>query len=318
MTNSVGYPINQMSLGLMVLIGLPGSGKTTLSKTLVNNYTYFKERKLNFIHICYDELLEFSKDDSITDWKNQRNTIISEIGNLIISIKSESWNQCPQKFAHHLEKLDCSIKNIVLIIDDNMYFKSMRYSLFQIAKKYNIGFCQVFLKCSVELALLKNTQRVAHSVVPSSIIIKMNDKLEPPDINNKWEKYSLEIEAFCDLNQVCDKLFSTLNDSMQCNEYTINSDPKQRELSFIQCKKNVLHQTDLALRKIIGQKIKAKLCSTQNEGRRELVLKLNNRKLEILCDIKAGNICLTSDVLEEINKGDDNKYALYEFLTTYF
>jgi len=81
-----------------------------------------------------------------------------------------------------------------IIIDDNMYYESMRQPLFQIARKclsllpnarYPLldacGVLTVFLRCSVDSALLRNAARHPEGV-PAHIIQTMHSRLEPPTV----------------------------------------------------------------------------------------------------------------------------------------
>lgn len=301
-----------MNLGFLILIGLPGSGKTSLAKTLKNHIKTFKEISYYFIHICYDELIPFFNHGHGIEWKILRNSVALKVEELVVALKSKKKELCPTVFAAEVEDLQTFNSNIILIIDDNMHFKSMRYTLYQIARNHGIGFCQVFLNCSLELALLKNEERDPNSIVPRQIIEAMYTKLEKPNKKNNWEKYALCIDAFSNVNEVCSQLFPILIDSLHNFEY-VRNDSKQRELSAVQCKKSTLHQSDLALRKIVGTKIKEFLSQSTNYDPKKYSLQLNAKRSEILYDIKTGNISLPHGIDE-----DQEKPELINFLSNYF
>ncbi|GAB5578856.1 L-seryl-tRNA(Sec) kinase isoform X1 [Prionailurus iriomotensis] len=83
---------------------------------------------------------------------------------------------------------------LVLILDDNFYYQSMRYEVYQLARKYSLGFCQLFLDCSLETCLQRNGQRP--QALPAETIHLMGRKLEKPNPEkNAWEHNSLTIES---------------------------------------------------------------------------------------------------------------------------
>lgn len=300
---------------LLVLIGLPGSGKTTLAKTLSNSFNNNSKHNYYFVHVCYDELLSNSNQYLESEWKSARSEVAVKIENLIKAFKSRSKELCPNEFTKDFEAILSSNTNIVVIADDNMYFKSMRYTLYQIARNQNISYAQIFLNCDLENAFLKNSQRKSDLMIPPHIIEKIHKNMEPPNNSNKWESFSLEIEAFSDFKDLSKKLFVLLNDSL-CNPiYVKDKNFEEKNLSVMQCKKNVLHQTDLALRKIIGAKVKEFL--SKNTKSDSFISALNLRKTEILNDIKMGNILLSTELLVEIEEEGDEKIKLNNFLRSY-
>ncbi|EEB14398.1 conserved hypothetical protein [Pediculus humanus corporis] len=259
-----------MYLGLLILIGIPGSGKKN-------------------------------------EWKSLRKNLASDIEKLIHALKSKNMNLIPTIFVNDLKNLKFLEENVVLIIDDNMYLKSMRYTLYQITKKNQIGFCEVFFNCSLEKALQKNNERQSDSIVSPEIIERMLTQIEVPNKKNAWEKYSLCINSFSDINEFHTDLFTILNNSL-CNPEKISFvSSKEKQLSLLQCQTNIIHQADIALRKIVGEEIK-KLSNVTPAEKKYHCLKLNEKKVDILADLKSGVIFLPTKIVSEIKNNEEKKF----------
>lgn len=73
----------------------------------------------------------------------------------------------------------------LVLIDDNLYYRSMRFEWFKLARDCSLGFCQVFVSCPLEEAIRRNASR--KSPVPESSIRVMESKLELPR-EESWER----------------------------------------------------------------------------------------------------------------------------------
>ena len=71
---------------------------------------------------------------------------------------------------------------LVLLVEDNFYYKSMRYSFFQIARRHGVAFAQVFLVASAEVCLQRNRLRMEAAMVPADVILQMASHMEFPVI----------------------------------------------------------------------------------------------------------------------------------------
>ncbi|XP_048584488.1 L-seryl-tRNA(Sec) kinase isoform X2 [Nematostella vectensis] len=47
----------------------------------------------------------------------------------------------------------------VIILDDNMFYRGMRYEYYQLARKCGLGYAQLFIDCSIDSALQRNVSR---------------------------------------------------------------------------------------------------------------------------------------------------------------
>merc|ERR1712142_699868 len=81
------------------------------------------------------------------------------------------------------------LDELIYIIDDNMFYESMRYKFYQLAKKYEIGYSQIYFDFNLSECLDGNKNR--EDTIPEQIIYDMNYKLENPIVTEKWQKYTL-------------------------------------------------------------------------------------------------------------------------------
>ena len=71
----------------------------------------------------------------------------------------------------------------------------MRYEFHQLARTFEIGFCQFHLDVSVADAISRNSSRDDFSRVPDDVIEKMARKFESPNpLQNSWEKFSFSLK----------------------------------------------------------------------------------------------------------------------------
>ncbi|XP_051769630.1 L-seryl-tRNA(Sec) kinase isoform X2 [Ctenopharyngodon idella] len=108
---------------------------------------------------------------------------------------------------------------LVLLLDDNFYYQSMRYQIHQLARKYGVGFCQVFLHCPLHVCLQRNQQR--SQTVPDEVLLHVCERMEPPNLSrNRWEQQSLTLDGTdritdADLQKLMDLLASALENPLR-------------------------------------------------------------------------------------------------------
>ncbi|XP_046404627.1 uncharacterized protein LOC124169924 isoform X1 [Ischnura elegans] len=89
-------------VAFLVLVGLPGSGKTTLTLTL----PHLLGSKYHIIHICYDEVISFKEavrfDENLSSWKSERAKVLlatETLVNDLLSYNSPVNEECSYKLA---------------------------------------------------------------------------------------------------------------------------------------------------------------------------------------------------------------------------
>lgn len=259
---------------VVCLIGLPAAGKTTFSNRLLSAS---RDNLLDFgvISISFDNFLKW--DSKINpDYKESRNTLLKSVESIITQLKNSSFNIDKIEI---LNNENCSLhnlKNVLIILDDNNYLKSMRYKIIQLCRRFELGYFQIYFQLDIITAKMRNSFR--KRPIPNEVIEKMYYKFEPPSLNmnkivtisNDKNEHSISIISAIVVEQINNPLMKIV----------------QKEPVII--KPTIIHQIDIDLRKEISNRIKtAKISSTDI---RELAGSLNIQRKKILEDIRSGII----------------------------
>eukprot|EP01083_Nonionella_stella_P003904 11230_1 len=227
---------------LLILCGLPGAGKTSMCNFLKTR----RRENFNVAHICFDDIYsEISKSESEFDpglWKKCRRVAYERAEALLKAHRASSTDR-------H-----------IIVMDDNFYFRSMRYPYFQLCRKYRVAFAQLLVEVSETDSQLRNTSRDTHARVPKSVIERMCARFEAPKPNeNKWESCSAVFE-----NQTCSESDADLRFQIpwdfieNCFSNGVPDqlpvvDLKEQVRSQEANLKSVVHQSDISFRKIVSQ-----------------------------------------------------------------
>lgn len=251
------------NLCFLLLVGLPGCGKSTLCKKLLSNNDS-KYSQLRFIHVSFDDhipLIEQEKFaimrqqqenvDNDDTWKNARYQLLLSIEEMVKALKSKTINEFTKKFINVDEVDD---KLFVVLLDDNFYYKSMRYEYYQMARRQTAGYCQVYIECSVSDASQNNAKR--DSQIPVSVIKVMAERIEAPLTQNlAWEKDSLKLSANnLDIN--IEGVFDLVSNCLRNPVCPLDDRTEEITLAKLQCSESLAHQADIILRLLVGTIIK--------------------------------------------------------------
>ncbi|MEJ1273745.1 phosphoseryl-tRNA kinase [Cricetulus griseus] len=206
-------------LGLCVLCGLPAAGKSTFARALALRLR--QERDWAVGVLSYDDVLPPALPDGAgtqprpSQWKMFRQELLKHLECFLVAVIALEAQPC-----HLLAKTVVS-RPLFLVLDDNFYYQSMRYEVYQLARKYSLGFCQLFLDCPLETCLLRNGQRP--QPLPNETIHLMERKIEKPNPEkNSWEHNSLMIQSTaCPVEaslEVTDLLLTALENPIKCVE----------------------------------------------------------------------------------------------------
>ncbi|NXJ83975.1 PSTK kinase, partial [Trogon melanurus] len=178
---------------------------------------------------------------------------------------------------------------LFLVLDDNFYYQSMRHEVYQLARKYSLSFCQLFLECPLECCLQRNRRR-SHPL-PDQTICLMARKIEMPDLEkNSWEQNSLVLNGLdCtveDNEQIINLLATALENPVKQNE----ENTEQKEADRAICAASTVHRADQACRRAISQTMKdAKDKNVLPSEMKSLAEELNKLKAEFLEDLRQGD-----------------------------
>lgn len=144
------------------MCGLPSSGKTTISKNVASLLE--DKHGIPTMVISSDDfrgMLSYSSKG----FKPERETFVKALYDRSIATALD--------------------QGFLVISDDLNYYKSMRSDLRQIAKRSGSDYDIVFVDIPVEQAIQWNQKR--GSPIPSSLIEEINQKLDPPKGDYKWD-----------------------------------------------------------------------------------------------------------------------------------
>ena len=249
---------------LCVLCGIPGSGKSTLCRELKSSDSPF-----SYIHISFDNLIGWIENQNdVPVWKQSRNKILLLVNDIIKSVQngyaidhkaytSLNVNEVKQLCEETKQIVSSSSKMpIILLIDDNMFYRSMRHSFYQTAEKQNLGFCTIFLDCPYELSLARVSQRPDGHLIQNATETIASRLEKPNPLKEKWEKFSMELDsstAFTPalLNAVEHLIKDCIDHPVQRKELP-EEENKNRIATREANTANIIHQADLCLRKSVG------------------------------------------------------------------
>ncbi|XP_016995326.2 L-seryl-tRNA(Sec) kinase [Drosophila takahashii] len=242
---------------LVALIGLPGAGKSTLCTWLLGQQAALLHFR-HIVHLCYDDFLDIR-----LPYKEQRGLILNLLEQLIAAIQADTiWPAQIQRIA-----FSSSGKHILILCDDNFYYRSMRQQLQQLCRRSNgCIYGQLHIASSLDVCLTKNSKRSGGFRVPAAVIRQMNERLEAPGCE-AWERNSLTIHNLNDKDAILD-FINSLPAKESSPSSTNSRQPAQEQ--------TLIHKLDLLLRARIKELLND-VKEKQLAGSR-----LNNKRKEIL------------------------------------
>lgn len=330
---------------LVVLCGLPASGKSHLSKQLQFYSESSGSQSSKFVIVEYDRLLPphlekiliLSDSQQQSNWKRYRAGIVKCVDNLIQAIKKGNQSsdirlsldfQLEKEVTEALwEKFTTLLKEssvleirdsdtVYIMIDDNMYYSSMRYNFYQLARKYEIGFCQIYLQIDVDIAISQNAKRDIK--VADDVITTMATKMEPPDWSrNSWEEHSITFTEESDLKSVHELLQKAVSRPVQPVE---DVDVEQQNQSRVICSESFVYQSDIILRRLVSQEMSvAKDNSMTKPDMKSLAGLLQTVRKHLLDCLKSGTMEIPRNLVSmATDSSKDTNSELYQFIEEKF
>ncbi|XP_003794132.1 L-seryl-tRNA(Sec) kinase [Otolemur garnettii] len=306
-------------LALCVLCGLPAAGKSTFARAL--GHRLRQEQGWAVGVVAYDDVMpdafldEASARPPPFQWKVLRLELLKYLEYFLMAVingcqmspppnRTEAmWEdfitclkeqdlifsaESEAQSSYLIMKTDVS-RPLLLILDDNFYYQSMRYEVYQLARKYSLGFCQLFLDCPLETCLQRNGQRPR--ALPAETIHMMQRKIEKPNPEkNAWEHNSLTIQSPACASEASLEVTDLLHIALENPVKYVEDNMEQKETDRLICSTNMLHQVDQTLRKVVSQTMKeAKDEQVPPYNLKFLAEELNKLKTEFLEDLRQGN-----------------------------
>lgn len=275
---------------LTVLVGIPGAGKTTFCQKF-SAYLVEKSSAVGLIPICFDKFIKLDSSFDLESgcFKAKRRELLNCLEKLIEGVKF-SDQECIDRVNEDLfEKFNANIprdldltaneKLYAILIDDNMYYRSMRYEVFTMARKQGTGYVQMFFNVSLPEAKARNAARP--NPIAEEIISRMWIKLERPNVSfYKWERNTLE-------------LLGNLGEFARLEQAIIDcgsnpEKPPEANAEKQPIEQSVVHKLDLLLRKAVGDVMKDRKKIVDDQELKLLSNHLSARKQVVLDEFRAG------------------------------
>lgn len=158
---------------LIVLCGIPGSGKTTKANELKK---YFEEKHNKIVEIINEESLNLDKNvyyGSAIKEKEHRAFLKSN---------------CEKKLSNET----------ITILDSSNYIKGYRYEIYCLSRQYKITQCVVYLKTSISTCKEYNMYNESNNFNDEQFI-EIGKRMEEPNPRNRWDSPLFSIFEGCPL-----------------------------------------------------------------------------------------------------------------------
>ncbi|CAL9699254.1 unnamed protein product [Knipowitschia caucasica] len=286
---------------LTVLCGLPAVGKSTLCRRLRGSLA---GQEWSFVTASYDELIPKEAfviraleedEDQHTEWKQHRQSVLNSIERFVDGSCSDAsvcdstnkilWERSVRNL---LEQASLRAAPVVFLLDDNFYYRSMRYEVYQLARKHSLGFCQIFLTCDPETCRRRNQQRA--EPVAAAVMEVMEQRLQPPGPQrHEWERTSLMLQTDQDLSEAhIQSVVDLISFALKNKPSPVEDDTEQKQADREACANSVVHQADQTCRKLISEAMKtARGQKVTPSSLRSLASELSGLKSEFLQGLKA-------------------------------
>eukprot|EP01104_Vermistella_antarctica_P008471 TRINITY_DN2122_c0_g1_i4.p1 TRINITY_DN2122_c0_g1~~TRINITY_DN2122_c0_g1_i4.p1 ORF type:complete len:244 (+),score=45.94 TRINITY_DN2122_c0_g1_i4:757-1488(+) len=120
------------------------------------------------------------------EWKRNREATMTVVQSVMCHSKEPQQQQQPQTQPQQLR---------LLLLDDNMYLRSMRHHIYMLAKQACTGFVQLSIRVPLKVAEERNDTRDVSARVPLHVIRRMSARFEWPSAAvNIWESHTLDVD----------------------------------------------------------------------------------------------------------------------------
>ncbi|XP_060883429.1 L-seryl-tRNA(Sec) kinase-like [Labrus mixtus] len=313
--------VGRVPVCLCVLCGLPAAGKSTLARRLPSTAA---QHGWKVCVVPYDDLIperafqNRAEEDGVelqdmhTEWKSHRQAVLRCIEQFLeepealtelpssCQISRAAWEQCIETLQQQQQPHDHDQAPLLFLLDDNFYYPSMRYEVYQLARQRSLGFCQVYLQCDLESCISRNQSR--SKPVPTEVIVEMVKRLEPPNLQkNSWEKNSISLNTTDNLpDRDVQRVMELISSAMSSPLSPVEDNTEQTEADRLRCATSVVHQADQACRRLISDAMKtARGNQVPPEHMKCLAAQLNESKAAFLLNLRRQMLQEATSIREE-------------------
>lgn len=202
---------DKASACLLVLCGIPASGKTTLANIIADAAT---KRMVDAEIVSFDDFsapplaAEFNPQawKVLCAWDFLMPTMMSLTISSHLKILTLVQNGREEALAalqrHLAAPLPMSGSPRLLIVDDTMHFRSMRGECWRLARDAHAAYVQMYAVCSLQRAFERNSGRADSARVPDAVLRRTADVFEDPrDSQMPWDRGTLFIDTDSEPNE---------------------------------------------------------------------------------------------------------------------
>ena len=248
----------EVSAAVVVMIGLPSVGKTTISRKLIEN----APDEIKVIHIEFDSIFKQELLKAMT-------TTSTAAATATTTFDREIWKESRKKFQDTIEKElkgeEGGNKGKVVLVDDNSHLRSMRKSISRIASKSKASFIEIFIEPNARESLESNSRRHQSQMVPEQVILAMFEAIEAPEPTRfHWETNSITVKPIWNRKSPDDDrfLWKFIQESIQRGPLKFGKqddgdEEERKEESRKSTIESTVHQFDLWSRRIVSSVIQS-------------------------------------------------------------
>ena len=328
--------LDNPQISVVLLAGLPASGKSTLARKLKRRFNEDDEAMGDprtekkaadgraiprLLHIEYDDL-----EDSLLSSLDMERDDVDGNTNEIENRRRNAWNLARHRAVEQMEEAirvfrargasrtspsPLVTNDTVILMDDNFHLRGMRKQIHRLLLNYRpIRFGILQLGTSLDICLERNRERSGRRKIPSEVIEKMSTSFEPPRM--AWEVSSTKTildsnfsENDCERFEEIVKFIQDCPDivDLPCDS-TDELGLEQQASDRAKTRQNEVHTLDKLLRSYVGRVAKFD---------KSLAKKANLGRKSVMEEFKAGRIDTTSiidvflDLLVPINFSSTNQ-----------
>lgn len=177
----VASPPGRAAGAAVVLCGLPGAGKSVLARGLeaAAEAAGVTCTRVSFDEVC-DTVLNGGESPEGFDpvaWRRDRAAALSLVDAALRQPEGERGER-------------------VVIVDDNMFYRSMRRVIFRMCRENRCAFVTIHVRVSAEVAAGRNRAREGCERVPEAAFQRMLAAFQPPAGGDcGWERGALDVDS---------------------------------------------------------------------------------------------------------------------------
>lgn len=291
-----------MPLMLVLVVGLPASGKTTLCRRAA---ACLADRGVVCLHVCYDALLNDRAQwgQPWYAWKADRKLVESSVRRLLGLESSPVDEQFFHSFSASLPTTTFTPDdNVCILLDDNFYLASMRRPFRRMANAAGVRFALIHVDCPAAIAEERNAARRVEERVSPATMTRMRERMEEPKSGAEKDALIFSSESVDDAGTttttkttetMVDWLVEALNRPF--TPPPVAPSEQQKLDDRLITRSSPLHQVDLTLRQAVAELTREHLPRWPDCGRR-----LAAAKSALMRRFQAGQLAATDSDLSAL------------------